>query len=397
MARRFLDACGKMKKRMKQSYATYSNVTNIATVIKNAFNYDICDPRYERSFKFYLSSLSVTIAVFIFTVEMILSYIYWDDRGKILMFGIWPPGIGFKKKVVIPAILGYCCVISKLWWSMKSIFKENNLRVLSNLISNILSFQSGNVHGRMADGLRPLMTFVRIITSMNSVSAFTVIFVSFIIHSDYRVTLFRLSVYALWSLLAAYLGFLRASCSSVSIFMLVMLTKHYTLTLEEIKMTDIPNDMKSKRRAAKKGKSKEIFRGKLKSAVRELNSLKKANIIMKVIIGYEFIFLLNINTLVTFMLIDVGANVTFTSIVVTPTVVLTWFLLFVVIYYLSKIRCLFVNKTEFMRKLSDEFKWKPIERCSINRTLTGLQYLNSLSVFDFIPVIHYDLGIKVKH
>lgn len=360
-------------------YHRYSNPKCIQVIIRNGFNYDIdIDSNAQNNSRFYSDMVSITINCILLSIQLYASYIYWNDIEMIPYVGNYFISTGFPKDIII--FFFSCALLSmvKLIISYRILSKDPNLILSMDLISTIS--RSGD-HGSIDDiddiekirnQLGPYILIIRVINFSYFICLFLTIFAFFMI-SLQSISFTNISLCVFWSISASALVSQYTWRSSALVITMLSILKLYELSLrmhsENIEHSD---------------QDRGIFFEKISMGVKSIDSIRKYNQFLKLIIGFDMIIMLVVTTTGIFMLITVDFILIHSFII--PLLTVVYFLLYVYILIPSKISDQLRSKRKHLVRMSNKCELSIIERYRVNIVLEGMRHHDTFSIFDHFPI-----------
>lgn len=205
----------------------------------------------------------------------------------------------------------------------------------------------------------------------------------------------RLILFFLWSLVFGHVLGTNVWRNCCNIVTMVTVGKSLKLSLfkDEKRMRGNRLPIKS---IQDMGDEKISFWSELSYLLQSVRSLRTFIHFLKYAIGIDFFFIFPFTVAGTFCAITVPFPSIFIRCIIYLNVSLSYVLLGIIIYVPAYITSLIRERTNQLHRMADRIKWTPIERIRINRTLGGMRYLISFSIFDLIPDIHKMMIVTVS-
>lgn len=368
-----------LKNKIISLYHRYSNPNYIQIIIRNGFNYDINrDSNAQNNSRFYFGMISITIKCILLSIQLYASYIYWNDIEMIPYVGNYFISTGFPKDIHIFFLSCALLSIFQLIISYRILSKDPNLILSMDLMSTISrSGDYGHIYDiddieQIRNQLGPYIIIIRVINFSYFISSLSIIFAFFMI-SLQNISFTNISLCVFWSIVPSALisqYTWRSSALFITMFSILKLhalslRKHY----ENIEHSD-----------QDRGKFFEnIFIG-----VRSIDSVRKYNQFLKLIIGIDMIIMLIVTTTGIFMLITVDLTTIHSFMI--PLVTVVCFVLYVYILIPSKISDQLRSMRKDLVRMSNKCELSIIERYRINIVLEGMRHHDTFSIFDHFPI-----------
>ena len=368
-----------LKNKIISLYHRYSNPKCIQIIIRNGFNYDInLDSNAQNNSRFYSNMISITIECILLSIQLYASYIYWNDIEMVPYVGNYFISTGFPKDVSI-LFLSYALLgIVKLVISYRILSKDPNLILSMNLISTIS--RSGD-HGyiyevddieQVKNQLGPYIVVIRVINFSFFISSLSIVFAFFMI-SLQNISFTNISLCVFWSTVISALVSQYTWRSSALVITMLSILKLYELSLrkhsENIEHSDQYRGMLFEN----------IFIG-----VKSIDSIRKYNQFLKLIIGIDMIVMFVVTTTGIFMLITVDLTPIHSFLI--PLLTVVYFVLYVYIFIPSKISDQLRSMRKHLVRMSNKCELSFIERYRINTVLEGMRHHDTFSIFDHFPI-----------
>ena len=405
-------------------YQDYTDISFIETLIKNSFNYDVKNEG-RKSYQFYLNLILLLFFHIMFAYSAIGSYIYWNDQEKITTYGNFYAGLGFPKKVTLLCQLALSLSLVKIAVAIKILrndpsflFTMQPLAVICRTNDSTDSVRDHPVIGdqerdgseitnqkrdsfqirilesdleKIRSDLRSLIAIARYSTLTGFFGFLVISFSSYFLYPNLSFTVTKIAAFASWSIV---LGFIGSQVVWRSITLVVIMAIISQLLKHSSRDEAVSNEGGKEEEDDEQHfpishleGQRDRFLQQVDAGVKGVDSLRKFNQFLKLIIGVDFTFILTATTIGTFVLMS-AKNFTIVHVLCSFIVLGYWILLGIIIYLPSNISGQITQRANELIRMSNQFNWSTIERYRINRSIEGMRHFNSFSCFDFKDIHH---------
>ena len=301
-------------------------------------------------------------------------YYHWSDQSKILQNGLFIPGSGFPKgaSLIIYAIIQLCSVM--VITSFKVVTNDRDIHyTMAPIADSVVGTHDQtklprSVRYHVRQQIRPMVAIARLISMTSFLTYFSLVFTCFLLHIKSPLTIGNLAIICLWSMVTGLFG-KQATLRSIGLLITMeTLSKHLKLSTEHFIEFLLEN-----------GININFFCVVFKEDSRPVNSVRRFNHFLKVVIGIESTFLVSATTLGTFIL--VSSEFKLPSLIVLQIVIFCWIAFTAMVVSASKFS---------VDHQSDEIEFDPIgyrTRLVIRRTVSDQSDTGWNAPFEWIHCI----------
>ena len=384
-------------------FLNFSNPSFIQTLIKDSFFYDLSkDEDSKPDLWFFVRMIRFLLTWVVLVYQTCGSYYYWSDQSKILQYGIFFPGLGLPRELLIAGVISIQLGIFNLASPLKILRKDPDIHfTMAPLRAFVRQPEhprviSREVVNRVTNEVRPIIGIVRLFALLMPVVFFFISFVSFILHIHEPMTVRTVIIISAWSLHYMKVGEMYSSSSFALFVTMVTLSRLLRASRAESIQIDLSTvvSTSSDSNEFTNACAKKHFLAKLADEVRTVNSVHRFNKCLATIVGLSVTLLLSIATIGLFFCVSNQLSITFVGAI--PLIASSLIAFAAIIHVISDIPVQISNAQVTLSRMADKLDWLPDERVRVNRTLSGLSYSNGFSAFGFSPQINRTMMITVS-